>query len=280
MKLHHSLLSHTRSAGLLLAATALSVASAKAAVATYSPSDYALVTNSSSNSTDAYKSNTGGTLIGASIHGGYAYGEATLLRFDLSSAAIPVGATITKVTLTLTSAYSYSYGGFTETLHFAQVAVANAAWDGTSTDNRKGVTGAYLNQTSYTSTTVHGGTRWASNTLFGRAGDLGTEVGSQTFESIAANTTYTFTLSTSLVESWLSNPTAAQAGLAVYSTNNEATAAASRFMYFYSGNASVSNAFKPILTIEYETIPEPKTVVALALGGIVLAVRRWRRAWA
>lgn len=262
-------------AGLGLAFTPL----AQAASLSFNPVDDNMILKHVPYSSNTYLNFSGGTLLGASIYGGAtSIGEYSLLRFHISD-LLPPDAVITGVTLSLTAAYGYSYSNG-EVLRFAQVNPTNAGWEPGAPENATaGATGAYLNQTSYTDPTTHAGTPWASGGIFNAStGDLGAEVGSRTFTSIAANTTYTFDLDVSLVNGWLLDSNAENAGLAFYMTNTESIPDGSRFMYFYSMDAAVGTAFLPLLTINYEVIPEPSALAGIAMGGLLLAgIHRKRR---
>lgn len=252
----------------------------EAAVVTLNPTGDTNVTASFVGSSNNYNNLGGSALLGASIYAGdAAYGEYSLLRFNVSG-TIPGGATINSVTLKMTAAYSYSYS-FSEVLKFWQVDPDNAGWvegTGPGTDPRLGATGRWLNQTSYTNDSVNSGTAWASSGLFARAaGDLGSQVGSQGFASITAGTTYSFTLATSMVDGWLSDSNAENAGVAFHLTNSEAPPAASRFMYFHSMESGQSSGLLPQLVIDYTPVPEPTVAGLLGLGGLLWLSRRVRR---
>jgi len=249
-----------------------SVGAASAAIVTVNPIADTMIVKSAASDSATYTNNGGGALLGGSIYT-LNRGEYSLLRFDFSS-VIPQGSVISSVTLKMTAAFSYTYSNG-EALGFWLMDADNAAWvQGTSADTRLGATGAYLNQTSYTSTSVNAGTAWASGGIFDVAsGDLGAQVGSQALSGVTAGTTYSFSLDPTAISSWLTDPVAANAGLVFHMTNNESPAANSRFIYFHSMNASVASGLLPQLEITYTAVPEPTVFGLLLVGAVVIGMR-------
>ncbi len=258
--------------GLITTLILVFTSSLQAAILTLNPTNDTMLTVGNTNNVDTYKNIGAGTLLGGSIYA--PKGEFSLLRFDVSS-QVPIDATINSVTLKLTAAYSYAYS-HSETLNFWQISTNNAAWvEGTSVGvaTNNGATGRYLNQTSFTSVSVHGGTNWASGGVFAKsAGDLGAVVGVTSMGSgVTKDVTYSFNLSNSLIYGWLADSNAQSAGLAFHMTNSEGDAPpASRFLYFYSMDSGKGSSMLPQLTIDYTPIPEPGTLGLIGFGGLLL----------
>lgn len=262
--------------GIALAVIAWTVP-AGAAVVTLNPIADTMVVKSAASDSATYTNNGGGALLGGSIYNGTNRGEYSMMRFDFSS-AIPAGSVISAVTLKMTAAFGYSYSNG-EILRFSLMDSDNAGWvEGTSANTRLGATGAYENQTSYTSTTVNSGTAWASGGIFGVApGDLGAQVGSQALSGVTAGTTYSFSLDPVAISSWLTDPTAANAGLVFYLTNNQVNPTAATYIYFHSMNASVASGLLPQMEITYTPIPEPAVFGLLITGGLAFMRLRGKR---
>ena len=248
-----------------------------AAVVTLNPIADTMVVKSSASDSATYTNNGGGALLGGSIYNGTNRGEYSMMRFDFSS-LIPPDSVITSVTLKLTAAFSYTYSS-SETLRFSLMDSDNAGWvEGTSANNRLGATGAYENQTSYTSTTVNSGTAWASGGIFGvAAGDLGAQVGSRALSSVTAGTTYSFSLDPTAISNWLTDSTAASAGLVFYMTNSQVNPTTASYIYFQSMNASVASGLLPQMEITYTPVPEPAVYGLLLVGGLAVMGMRMKR---
>ncbi len=197
-----------------------------------------------------------------------------LIRFE--DLALPAGSTVSSASITLTIA-SLSPGGATDkpVVNFFAYQLLTPWTEGTRTSAGSG-------QSSWNNATVSDawgtpGAKGAADrnlTPIFQSGNYGINTDT---DALASGDTITFTLSASLVQTWLDTPSANHGVLI-------SVAASSQYRYpsvaFHSSEATTA-ALRPLLTIDATVpVPEPATtalLVGLVFGVSALAIRHVAR---
>jgi hypothetical protein len=179
------------------------------------------------------------------------------LRFDIA-AALPAGATINSVTLTLNVTRTPSGGGVNSLFDINRVLVS---WgEGTGSDHGGSAGGA--GQATW-SNRAGAGTAWTT-----AGGDFSPTVSGS--RSIAGNGSYTFNSTANMVndvQDWLNSP-ANNFGWLLRSESETSSSTIRRF----ASRDDLANA--PMLTIDFTPVPEPKSLAFLGLGILFVVAAR------
>ena len=188
----------------------------------------------------------------------------SLIRFDLTSlqANLTAGDTITSATLTLrTLPYEFGTKGAANSLH--RIAAVNAAW----TEDQA----TWQNRDQSVPTPWAGGNGLISGTDY-----IATALDTQNTPNPGNNgqgngDTMTFTLNDlSFLPGWINNPST-NAGFLIRQPDSTQA-----FDKFHSSEAS-NLAFRPLLTVTLQPVPEPTSAVFMLIGAALLGLRRRRR---
>jgi hypothetical protein len=191
-----------------------------------------------------------------------------LIRFDLS-ALTGKNLTVNSVTMKLAEITNASPDNVT--VYFYPITAANAAWQqGTSTDithpaNPGEATWDHLAAPS---------TNWAGSAGLSTPGTdyVNTAAATGTYKPTdATGTIVSFTLPTSLVQSWIDNPSD-NAGLLLL-TNNDSTNGYYRFAE-YGTSENATPEMRPQLVLDVSGVPEPASLFLLAAAPLMLLRRR------
>lgn len=282
-----------------LGATALMAAQLNAATISIGASQDAMIFGTSANADTGNASGKGPALFAGAD--GSSNKKRSLLEFNVAS-AIPAGATITDVTLTLTIGQVAGSGGGSGgsgatitsrnySLHdnLQQWGEGNS---GSPTSTTLGGTGqgyARVNGDStwdyafYNSNPAQA-TTWAGGQHGGNFAPINS--GTLTITNGAANSSYSFLSTTGLVadvQSWLDSPSTnfgwmlkSDTGITSTGATVDLESTPTSFLGFYSREGAISvtgsAANAPTLTITYT--PEPTSLALVGLSGLVLLRRR------